>query len=172
MRDKTAKLTHKGGLGTVCFLQILSFKALQPDNTHLLEENEMAKRRRVKQDCASFDFDEWSRLAKEDPEGFEKKRREEIERAISEAPSHMHDQLNRLQWRIDMERKRAKNPLASCMRLYEMLTDQVYAEKGFLYAVNLLHSLSSGKPLQLNPCSVPRAKVVPFRTRTAKRAAS
>ncbi len=132
----------------------------------------MKNKREAKPEFKNFDFDEWSRLAKEDPEGFEKKRREVLERAISEAPSHIQDQLHRLQWRIDMERKRAKNPLASCVKIYDMLTEQVYGEKGFLYAVNLLHSLSSGTPLRYTPCSLPKAKVIPFQAKANKKMAA
>jgi len=67
-----------------------------------------------------FDFDEWSGLAKSDPDGFETRRLERLERVI------LTGDLNRLrglQWRIDTERKLSKSPLKFCLHLYTLMWD-------------------------------------------------
>jgi len=46
-------------------------------------------------------FEELSRLAQEDPEAFEARRRALIEETISQAPEERQDRLRRFQWRID-----------------------------------------------------------------------
>ncbi|NPB09461.1 MAG: DUF3135 domain-containing protein, partial [Thermodesulfobacteria bacterium] len=79
-------------------------------------------------------FEELSRLAQEDPEAFEARRRALIEETISQAPEERQDRLRRFQWRIDMERKRAKTPLGACIKLNDMLMEMVYGEGGFLEA--------------------------------------
>ncbi len=91
-----------------------------------------------------FDFDQWCELAKSDPEQFEAKRREVIDEFISSASPSMEKRLRQLQWRIDMERKRCKNPMMSCMKLFDMMWDFVHAERGFLHAVSMLSEIASG----------------------------
>ena len=85
-----------------------------------------------------------SQLAAEDPEAFEKRRRKLIEEEISKRPPERQEALRKLQWRIDMERKRAKTPLGACIKLNDMLMDQLYKEGGFIDSVNLLKNLFFG----------------------------
>ncbi len=118
-------------------------------------------------------FAEMSALAQSDPEAFEKRREELIEEAISQADESHQGRLRCLQWRIDMERKRAKTPLASCLRLYDMLLEFVYGQGGFLEAVERLKALAEalqrGDKVSLKEViTQPRnnsssAKVIPFR---------
>ena len=77
-------------------------------------------------------FRYWSELAVQDPERFERERRACIEKAVSTAPESIQERLRRLQWRIDIERARAKNPLSACIRLNQMMLDFVYVENGFV----------------------------------------
>ena len=81
-------------------------------------------------------FKYWSELAVQDPERFELERKEAIERVIAEAPESQQERLRRLQWRIDVERSRASNPLSACIRLNRMMLDSFYAENGFVNAIN------------------------------------
>lgn len=85
-----------------------------------------------------FDFDEWKELACSDPEAFEERRKRVIEEAIAQAPQHMQPRLHALQWRIDMERARASNPLSACIRLSGMMWKAVYGENGLMSAIGEL----------------------------------
>jgi hypothetical protein len=77
-------------------------------------------------------FKYWSNLAKSDPERFEKERKRAIEEVISRAPTEHQQRLRQLQWVIDGERKRAKNPIDAMVRLQKMMWTQFYAKDGFI----------------------------------------
>ena len=77
---------------------------------------------------ASFDFDDWATLARRDRDAFERRRRRVIERCIASARNAAR--LRRLQWRIDVERRRARTPLQACLRISGMMWDRVVAEGG------------------------------------------
>ncbi len=113
---------------------------------------------------SDFDFEKWARLAKDDPEEFEKERKRVIEETIMRCPPRNRQRLIRLQWRIDMERKRSKNPLQSCVRLFDMMMDFVYSEGGFLSALETLKQI--GTPATV-PCVKPGTKIIPFRAKKA-----
>jgi len=95
-----------------------------------------------------FDFDEWLELAQSDPEAFERRRQRMIEDIIAEAPENLRHRLRCLQWRIDMERARASNPMSACVRLSKMLWDMVYGDNGLLKAMETLEQMA-GQPA---PC--------------------
>ncbi len=97
---------------------------------------------------SAFDFEEWVLLAKTDPQAFEAKRAEEIARLIAKASPHSQSRLHGLQWKIDMERQRASNPLSSCMRIFNLMWDSVYGERGLLEA---LYRLEGHSPLPERP---------------------
>lgn len=63
-----------------------------------------------------FDFDFWAELARSDPEAFNRRRRELLEKAIRHSTSDKQ-RLRGLQCRIDLERKKARVPLKACIRL-------------------------------------------------------
>lgn len=87
-------------------------------------------------DEIEFDFNEWSQLAKNDPEAFEARRKDIIEEELAKAPDEYRQRLEQLQWRIDAERLRHKHPLASAQCLFHMMWDQVYGSNGLLDALN------------------------------------
>lgn len=70
-------------------------------------------------DPGDFDFLAWSRLANADPAGFEAARRKVVEAmiVIGENP----EQLRRLQWRLDAERRRARTPMKACLRISSLM---------------------------------------------------
>ncbi len=107
-----------------------------------------------------FDFDTWAELARSDPEAFELRRKALIEQLIAAAPAHLRDRLRGLQWRIDVERRRYKHPLKSCIALHVMMWESMYGKGGLLEALNRLR-----EPLQggLPPPAMPSGKVLPFR---------
>ena len=67
------------------------------------------------------EFDEMVRMAQEDPEALEQLRQEMCEDVITSAPQEYQRKLRGLQFKIDMERRRAKTPMASCIRLSQMM---------------------------------------------------
>ncbi len=106
-----------------------------------------------------FDFDSWALLAKEDPDAFEERRRELLEQVIAQAPEHLQARLRGLQWRIDMERRRYKHPLKSCIALHVMMWEAVYGKGGLLEALHRLR-----EPLQPELATEGyTARILPFR---------
>lgn len=74
----------------------------------------------------AFDFDYWRDLAKNNPEQFEAARKLEIDQYISGLKTEeLQDRMRRLQWRVNIERKRSKNPMESAIRIYDMMWDSV-----------------------------------------------
>lgn len=106
-----------------------------------------------------MDFEGWRRLAQDDPEGFERRRRAAIDAAIDQAPCEQRERLRRLQWRIDQVRRRAPSPLAACVSLSNMMWERICGKHG------LLQVLDEGIP----PPSR-RARVVALRPRERRRA--
>ncbi len=89
-----------------------------------------------------FDFEAWARLARRDPEKFEVQRTRMIERIIESADDDQRRRLRGLQFRIDMERRRARNPMDACIRLNRMMSQ--YFEERFHAA--LLEPLKPAGP--------------------------
>jgi len=79
-----------------------------------------------------IDFDEWAALASSNPEAFEARRRKIVNDFIASVPESRQPHLRRLQWRIDGVRRRARTPLAACMRLSNMMWESVYGKGGLL----------------------------------------
>ncbi|MCC6534575.1 MAG: DUF3135 domain-containing protein [Burkholderiales bacterium] len=102
-----------------------------------------------------FDFDRWAKLAKEDPAEFERRRDETLRAIIAAAPPQHRDRLQGLQFRLDLERKRAGSPLASCLRLNSLMW------AGFHRLRKELNEGVGGKPAAANPR--PSAEVIPLR---------
>lgn len=85
-----------------------------------------------------WDFNDWMTLSRSNPTAFEERRRRVIEEAIASAPQHLQPRLHALQWRIDMERARASNPLSACIRLSNMMWKMIYGEHGMMSAIGRL----------------------------------
>ena len=83
-----------------------------------------------------FDFDDWVKIAREDPEGFELRRREAIEALIDSAPAEQQARLRGLQFRIDLERSRSTTALSACIRLNRLMWDQFALLRESLDALN------------------------------------
>ncbi len=71
------------------------------------------------------DFDRLVELASTDPDGLENLRHSLIEDFIERAPQSQRRRLKGLQFVIDMERRRAKNPVQSCIRMSQLMYDRV-----------------------------------------------
>ena len=108
-----------------------------------------------------FDFDVWAGLAQSDPKAFEAKRLERIESLIQSAPEELRPRLRSFQWRIDMERRRCSNPLQACIRISNMMWDIIYADRGFLWALQVMadpHTLLNTGPEESALAEVVRLK--------------
>lgn len=112
-----------------------------------------------------FDFDEWSALAKSDPVTFEQKRLALIEEFLRELPPHDQKRLRGLQFRIDMERRRARTPMAACLKLSAMMWDSLLGSRGLKNALDslLATAVSGSLPPALAAPPVHTADVLPFR---------
>lgn len=77
-----------------------------------------------------LDFDGWAQLATDDPESFEATRQAAIEELIQSFPQENRERMRRLQWRIDQERRLAKSPMGSCIRLSKMMWQQLLGNGG------------------------------------------
>ena len=75
-----------------------------------------------------FDFDKWVRLAQQDPAAFEALRKEVIEETIKGFPHDTWRSSEGLQFRIDMERRKSKTPMGSCIRLSNMLKEKLHTD--------------------------------------------
>ncbi|MEX2320048.1 MAG: DUF3135 domain-containing protein [Saccharospirillum sp.] len=70
-------------------------------------------------------FDTLKALADEDPEALESLRNRLVAEVIERAPSHQRAQLQGLQFVLDMERRRAKNPMQCCIRMSQLMHERV-----------------------------------------------
>jgi len=68
-----------------------------------------------------FDFDAWAKLAKNDPAEFERRRERMLRNVIDGAPPAFRQRLEDLQCALDLERKHAATPLASCARMNTLM---------------------------------------------------
>lgn len=75
-----------------------------------------------------FNFDEWMRLAKDDPEAFEKRRVERLDAVLERASDKNRRRLAGLQFRIDRIRQKSRHPLGACMKLSSMMLDHCLRE--------------------------------------------
>ena len=111
----------------------------------------------AKSQLNDFDFDRWSQLAQDDPEGFERLRSRTIEFHISQATEAHQARLRCLQWRIDRIRETAKSPMAACITISEMMWDSL---QKLSISYKQLDNLTDGVPVKL-----PKADILKFEAR-------
>ena len=104
-----------------------------------------------------LDFDEAVVLARQDPEAYEQYRLDAIEALISSASRKNQQHLRRLQWRIEQERKRAPNPTAACVKIYQMMWDSFSGDNGFVDII-----CNGNYPSRNASNTTPKAKVLSF----------
>lgn len=69
------------------------------------------------------EFDKLREMAQRNPEQLERLRIELCDQLIQEAPEQYRRKLRGLQFRVDMERRRAKSPMAACIAISGMMHD-------------------------------------------------
>lgn len=108
-----------------------------------------------------LEADDWLRLAREDPEAFEREREAAIEALIASTPPGVQNRLRSLQCRIDLERRRAKTPLGAAIRLHGLMWERFENLRAALHAVS-----DAGPTLvqaaQRERQTPPAAAVIPF----------
>ncbi len=86
----------------------------------------------MEEDADQFNLEEWQRLAIENPQEFERKREAAIRAVIERAPPEHQPRLLQLQFRIDLERRRAKTALGATVRLQSMMWERFAALRAAL----------------------------------------
>jgi len=108
------------------------------------------------------DFEYWRKLAKSDPQAFERAREEVIAQYIASLPAVQQDRMRRLQWRVDIERQRARNPMDAAIRIYDMMWDSV--GKSMEALESLAEAMPGAAPVKGKKVAPPVVgKVLPFR---------
>jgi hypothetical protein len=109
----------------------------------------------------TMDFNEWLRLAQQDPETFESARLDMIDEVIKSAPEEQRAKLRCLQWRIDQVRRRSNTPLGACISLSHMMWERVVGDEGLLEHIGRLQGCRGPYVVDRAPrrCS---AKVIPL----------
>ncbi len=82
-----------------------------------------------------FDFDYWANIAKVDPDRFESMREAILEDLIEQSPSHMRRRMEGLQWQINQIRITSSNPMASCLRISQLMWNSVLGDQGLITAL-------------------------------------
>lgn len=109
-------------------------------------------------------FDALRELSQKDPDALERLRIQLCDQIIQDAPPAYRRKLRGLQFRIDMERRRAKSPMAACIAISGMMHDTFDKLR---QALNEAAGRSDTGGLYLvdntpAPAETP-AKVIPFR---------
>lgn len=73
-----------------------------------------------------FSFDEGVKLALENPAAFEQYRKQLLEYEIQCSHPQNQRRLKGVQFKIDMERRKSKTPMASCIKAYALMMDYFY----------------------------------------------
>jgi len=107
-----------------------------------------------------FDFDAWAKLAKENPDEFERQREAALRATIAAAPSEFRQRLEGLQFRLNLERQRAGTPLGTCVRMNSLMW------AGFYRLRKELNQATRGIPSKPERPR-PLAEVIPLRSAQA-----
>lgn len=111
------------------------------------------------------EFDDWAELARTDPNAFEARRRAVIDEFIDSVPERNRHHLRCLQWRVDMERKRASTPLAACYQIYRMMWQSFAGERGLMSALRDADQLCR----EGSSPGMPQADILAFRPAGSQR---
>jgi uncharacterized protein DUF3135 len=79
-----------------------------------------------------FNFDKMARLAKEDPDEYENMREKMIQEVIDNTSPEVRRRMEGLQWQIDQIRSTSANPMSSCLKISQMMWDNVLGDNGLL----------------------------------------
>ncbi|WP_084766246.1 DUF3135 domain-containing protein [Nitrococcus mobilis] len=108
--------------------------------------------------CFTIDFDEWSSLARQDPKGFEARRRATLDSFIKAQPAGRRQRLRCLQWRVDRIRQSSSTPLLACQRLSQLMWDAFVGPTGLMQILARPYP-----PARDTQQALHSAKILPFR---------
>ena len=106
------------------------------------------------------DVDELIRLAKDDPKGLERLRERLSNQLIENAPKEAQKRLYGLQFQINMERRRAHNPLHSCIKISEMMMESYQSLQEALFELSHEDDKNKSSCCTCKTCS--SAEVIDF----------
>lgn len=114
-------------------------------------------------------FDDLVTLAQDDPAALEDLRMQLVNAVIDSAPPHLQPRLRGLQFRIDMERRRAKTPMAACIKISAMMHDTFERLRVALLDASRLAmgEVATARPSQAPPTT--SATIIPFPARARQR---
>lgn len=150
------------------------YPTVQPDSASRFGSNIILSRRNCNRAaqvqaatnfCFCFDFDEWSQLAKDDPFAFEARRIALIEAYLRQFPLSGQRRLRGLQFRIDMERRRARTPMGACLKISSMMWESLLGAHGLKTALDTL-MVGPNQSVIAPPrhaTSATSARIIPFR---------
>lgn len=113
--------------------------------------------------CFSFDFDDWSRLAKDDPFAFEARRLALIEAYLRQFPQSGQRRLRGLQFRIDMVRRRARTPMSACLKISSMMWESLLGHHGLKAALDNFLAFPEHPEPVISTCIATSARIIPFK---------
>lgn len=106
-----------------------------------------------------FDFDKWMRLYQEDPEAFERERRGVIDAFLDSVPQERREELLKLQWRVDAERRRHRSATGSMVAIQRMMFTEL---SRLSKSLEVLQALLRGGPTPSFSTEKGSAIVLPF----------
>jgi Protein of unknown function (DUF3135) len=95
-----------------------------------------------------------SRLARDDPESFERLRKDLIDQLIGRAPDPLRQRLAGLQFRVDQVRRLARTPLGATVKVSSMMWSSF---------LRLNDGLTGRRPLDTIRPASPGGRVIAFR---------
>lgn len=106
-----------------------------------------------------FDFDKWMKLYQEDPEAFERERQNAISTFLDSVPEERRESLQRLQWRIDAERRRHRSAIGSMVAIQRMMFTEF---SRLSKSLEVLQALLRGGPTPSFSTEKESAIILPF----------
>jgi len=112
----------------------------------------------------SLDFDRLAELARSKPQVLDRYLRLKVNQIIAGARSEERIRLRQLQFRIDSVRHRAKTPLGACIKISQMMHDELWCLRQALSNDNNSVSNSSSTNVSASADNRPRScgNVVPL----------
>jgi len=129
----------------------------------IVKSNRAGKVQAATDFCFAFDFDDWSRLAKDDPSAFEARRLALIEEFLRQFPQPDQQRLRGLQFRIDMVRRRARTPMGACLKISSMMWESLLGSRGLKAALDTLLAYPIHPAPAISTNLATTARVIPFR---------
>lgn len=99
-------------------------------------------------------FEKMREMAQNDPQALERLRQMHINKLIHQAPEHLRQRLQGLQFQIDATRRLSKNPMSSCLQISKMMHDSLQSLGTFIKG-------NTGE-IELPKTDIQEAKILPF----------